>query len=141
MRYMKRLKTLLTLLILTMALNSYSQTVNCACDSIYDFAETLPQYQNGVKGLSEFLMTDIAPILSDCYRKDNVLTTSIYLTLTINKEGKVINVDFNKILASEKCKEELREKIITMTSWTPAKQGNIAVCSKYQLPIGCILWK
>jgi hypothetical protein len=140
-RNMKRLKTILTLLIFATGFSSFGQSVNNECDTIYDFAETLPQYENDVKGLMDYLMTDLAPILSDCYKRDDILTASIYLTLTIDKEGKVIDVEFKRIQASEKCKEELKEKLLNMTCWTPGKQGDVSVCCKYQWPISCINWK
>lgn len=138
---MKRLQTLLTFLIFAAGFFSFSQSVHNDCDTIYDFAESLPQYQNDGKGLMDYLMTDLAPILSDSYTRDNIITASIYLILTIDKKGKVIDVEFKKIHATEKCKEKLKEKLLTMTGWTPGKQGNKAVCSKYKWAIRCINWK
>ncbi|MEZ4911206.1 MAG: hypothetical protein R2774_10135 [Saprospiraceae bacterium] len=138
---MKELKIVLTLFIFATGYSSYGQSVNNECDTIYDFAETLPKYENDIKGLMDYLMADLAPILSDCYKRDDILTASIYLTLTIDKEGKVIDVEFKRIQASEKCKEELKEKLLTMTGWTPGKQGDLAICCKYQWPISCVNWK
>ncbi len=137
---MKRLQTLLTLLIFTTGFSLFGQSAHNDCDTIYDFATTLPHYQNDGKGLMDYLMTDLASILSDCYTRDNIITASIYLILTIDKKGKVIDVEFKRIHATDKCKEELKEKLLTMTGWTPGKQGNKVVCSKYLWPIRCINW-
>jgi hypothetical protein len=128
-------------LIFTTGFYTFGQSVDNECDTIYDFVETLPQYENDVKGLMDYLMTDLAPILSNCYKRDDILSTSIYLILTIDKKGKVIDVEFKRIQASEKCKEELKEKLLHMNGWTPGKHENVAVCCKYQWPISCINWE
>ncbi len=138
---MKGFKTVLTLVVSTLGFSALGQSTDSKCDTIYDYAETLPHYENDIKGLMDYLMTDLAPILSDCYKRDGILTASIYLTMTIDTEGKVIDVEFRRIQASDKCKEELREKLLSMTSWTSGKQGNTPVCCKYQWPISCINWK
>lgn len=140
-RKMNGFKIILTLLIFAIGFSTFGQSVNNKCDTIYDFVETLPQYENNVKGLMDYLMTDLAPVLSDCYTIDGILTASIYLTLTIDKKGKVIDVEFKRIEASEKCKGELRKKLLNMTGWSSGKVGDTAVCSKYQWPISCINWK
>lgn len=129
------------LVLLANVFSTFAQSANNKCDTIYDFAETLPQYENDNKGLMEYLMSNLVPILSNAYSRDGILTTSIYLTLTIDAAGKVIDVEFNRIQGSEKCKEELRENLLKMTGWSPGIHGDIAVCSKYQWPISCIHWK
>ena len=135
------LKTILTLLTFTISFSTFAQSANNKCDTIYDYAETLLQYENGVKGVMNYMISDLTPILSNCYKRGRILTSSIYLILIIDKEGEVIDVEFKRIQASEKCKEELREKLLTMTGWTPGKQEGNPICSKYQWPINCISWK
>ncbi|SFU65416.1 hypothetical protein SAMN05216480_111124 [Pustulibacterium marinum] len=93
---MRRLQTLLTFLIFAAGFPSFGQSVHNDCGTIYDFAATLPQYQNDDKALMDYLITDLDPILSNCYTRDNIISGSIYLILTINKKRKVIDVELKK---------------------------------------------
>ncbi len=137
---LRHLSNILTLLFLTTTLIVNGQTDN-DCDTVYDMVETMPQYENDVRGLMDYMMEDLTPLLFECYKRDSLLTASIYMTLTIDKKGHVIHVEFNRVKATEQCKNELRQKIMTMTGWTPGKQDGIPVCSKYVWPISCINWK
>lgn len=101
----------------------------------------MPVYKNDTKGLADYLNNELIPILSDCYKKDSLLTASIYLTLTINQKGHVIDVKFERINASELCKDKLREKIMSMPEWTAGYIGGKAICCRYLWPISCIKWE
>ncbi len=63
---------------------SFGQTNN-DCDSIYSFVEIMPEYENGTKGLMDYLSKDLIPILTDCTQSDSTLIASLYLTMTIDK--------------------------------------------------------
>jgi len=138
---MKKLTIFLTLMVFTTGSPIFGQSVNRQCDTIFAVAEIMPQYQTGLKGLMDYLMTDLAPILSNCCERDSILITSIYLTLTIDNYGEVTDVDFKRIQATEKCKKELKENLMNMTGWIPGKQGDISVCCKYFWPVRCIKWE
>jgi len=138
---MKQLTTILTLFAWLTGLSVSGQAVNNSCDSIYDFVEIMPHYDKGADGLMEYLKTDLAPVLSTCFQRDSILTASIHVTLAINEQGKVIDVDFLRIQATEKCQEELRQKMMDMSGWTPGKQWGLPVCCNYSWPIRCINWK
>jgi len=131
---------ILTLLGFVTGLSLNAQSVNNQCDTIFDFVETMPKYEDDVKGLMDFVISDLSPILSACYKRDSILTSSISLTLTIDSQGKVIDVEFQRIQASEECKKELRQKLFSMTGWISGKQNEIPICSKYAWPMN-INWK
>ncbi len=88
-----------------------------------------------------YLNDELIPILSDCAKRDRSLVTSMYLTLTINQKGNVIDVDFRRIDASEACKNELSKNLLSMNGWTPGKVSGEYVCTEYHWPISCILWE
>jgi hypothetical protein len=54
---------ILTLLGFVTGLTLNAQSVNKQCDTIYDFVETMPKYEDDVKGLMDFVMSDLTPIL------------------------------------------------------------------------------
>lgn len=137
----ERLKSILTLLTFALCLDVAGQTGNEDCDSIYKYTETFPQYKNDKKDLMEYFRSDLQPILSNCYKRDSSLITNMILQLTIGKTGRVIDLEFKKIHASEKCKKELREKILTMSGWAPAKHQGLPVCSKFSWSIACLRWE
>lgn len=139
----KEIKLILVLLICTVRFSSLGQSSSYKCDSVYNFPEITPKYKNNTEGLMDYLRSDLTPIISNYHSKDKSLSliSRMYLTLTINKEGKVVDVVFIKIHTSEACKKELKEKILTMTGWTPGKHGNSVVCSKFYWSTSCIYWK
>ncbi len=109
---MKRL--LMILFTILTSVTVYGQSSSHECDSIYEFAENMPVYENGIRGLVKYLQSDLMPILVDCNRRDEVITFSIYFSLIINDQRKVVDVEFQRIQASDQCKEELRGKFLTM---------------------------
>ena len=138
---MKQIYSLVLLLAsLSITVNSFSQADN-DCDTIYRFVEIMPEYENGKKGLMNYLNKELIPILANCNNRDTTLIASMHLTLTINKAGQVIDVKFNKINSAGLCKNELRQKLMTMSKWRSGKQGGEPVCCNYSWPISCILWK
>ncbi|MBO0593998.1 hypothetical protein I2486_21570 [Cellulophaga sp. E16_2] len=137
---MKGLTSILTLLGLAMSFLVNGQTANCYCDTIFDLVEIKPQYENDVKGLMKYFISDITPIISNCINRDSTLIASMNLTLTIDKKGQVIDVGFPRIQATEMCKKEITNKILNMDGWTSGQMNGITVCSKYVWPIS-INWK
>lgn len=101
----------------------------------------MPQYDKGAEGLKDYLIKELTPILSDCYKRDSILTASMYLILTIDRQGEVVDIYFTRIQATEKCKEELRQKIMTMKGWSSGQKGGQPVCCHYLWSIGCIKWE
>ena len=115
--------------------------VRNACDSIYTELDQSPEFQNGIKGLLDYLNTDLIPIISRNMKEDKVIVDKLYANVIINRDGNVVDVEFLKLNGSEKCKEELKKKIMTMTGWTPGKMNGQSVCSNYFWVVGCIKWE
>jgi hypothetical protein len=138
---LKGLLIIFTFFIQLWAFNASGQTKYNVCDSIYHFAEKMPHFIDEERGLMHYMNEEIFSILSDCYSRDSILTTSMNLTLTIDNVGQVIDVKFNRIQASESCKKEIRNKMLDMKGWTAGNQDGVPVCCEYILPIGCIYWK
>ncbi len=115
--------------------------VDSDCDSVYNFVDKMPEYENGFSGLSDYLHKELIPILANCIERDSSLIASMYLTLTINKDGNVVDVVFNRINATDQCKSDLKDKMLTMPQWTPGKLEGKPVCCKFPWPISCIMWQ
>jgi hypothetical protein len=111
------------------------------CDTIYHFAEKMAQYPDGEAGLSQYFRKEIAPILSNCIKRDEQIIASLYLLLTIDKKGNVVDAVVKRPQLTAECDEELRKKLLTMNGWIPAQLNKEAVCSYFLFPVGCILWK
>jgi hypothetical protein len=138
---MKHIRNLILVFsFLMISVESFGQIDN-KCDAIYSFVDFMSEYANGIHGLMDYLNKDLILILSDCIQRDSILIASMYLTLTIDNEGKVIDVDFIQINATDQCKSDLKKKILTMPSWTPGKLNGKAVCCKFSWPISCIMWQ
>src|SRR5690606_40596459 len=99
--------------ILMISVESFGQIDN-ECDTIYSFVDSMPNYTDGIAGLMDYLNKELIPILTDCNQRDSTLIASMYLNLTIDKKGNVIDIDFIRINASDQCKNDLKKKILTM---------------------------
>ena len=130
------MKVAFILLFFLIALTSLGQ-----CDSIYDNPQTPSKYTSDTKGLMDYLNKTLVPILGDCMKEDGGIIASLYMKLTIDKSGKVIEVEFIRLQASEKCKNKLREKILTMKGWSAGQMNEKNVCSKINWPISCLKWQ
>ncbi len=125
---------------LLVSLQLFAQTP-VPCDVVCSEPDTLPAYIDGETGLFEFIGQRIVPVVSDCMKNDKAIITSVYITLTINKVGQVVSVDFPKLKASDDCKRKLKTELMRMRGWIPAKYKGKPVCSQYLLPVPCMLWK
>lgn len=132
---LRRQIVILKMIVLMTGLAAYGQTETNECDTIYEFAETMPKYGQEDSELMEYFNKNVVTVLSDCYEREAILISRIYAILTISREGNVIDVEFKKLHATEECREFLKEKILKMKGWTSAKQGNRKVCCRFKLPI------
>jgi hypothetical protein len=138
---MKRIRIyILTIFCVLTGSELFGQTNN-SCDTIYDFVEKMPQYKNDVNGLADYFLKELTPILSDCYKRESILTSSMYLTLTIDQKGRVVDIDFLRIQATDNCKNELIQKIRTMSGWSPGIHNGEPVCCHFNWPVSCIKWE
>ena len=115
------------------------QTPN-KCDSIYDFADQMPQYDKDIQGLIDYLSNDLIPIIGNCMNRDSTLIASMRIILTIDKNGHVIDATFPRPNLTDQCKSDLKKKLLTMTGWKPGLMNGKSVCTHFQWPISCIKW-
>lgn len=130
---------ILIILALFIGLVSFGQ-IN-KCDTIYDFAEQMPQYINDSRGLMDFFNKELIPIISDCMKRDSSLIASLQIVLTIDIYGQVINATFPKPELTDLCKSNLKKKLITMKGWKPGQMSGMKVCTHFYWPISCIKWE
>lgn len=101
----------------------------------------MASYSAGTKGLMDYIVSDIAPVLNQCMANDQEITGSMFIQLSIDDTGKITAVDFKRLNATESCKDALRARVMTMTGWVPAKHNGVNVCAQYTWPISCIKWQ
>lgn len=136
---MKTIYSFLILVLISVSLKA--QTSVAPCDKLVAEPDTMPTYEGGENGLFEYIGERIVPVVSDCMKNEKAIITSVYITLTINKVGQVVSVDFPRLKASDACKSKLRTELMRMKGWSPGKYKGKPVCSQYLLPIPCMLWK
>ncbi len=111
------------------------------CDTIYNTTETMPHYKNETKGLFDYITQELSPVLAECMKHDNNIVSSLQIILTIDRNGKVIDVDFPQNNLSSYCKNKSKEKLMTMQGWTPGYIKGQAICNKFNWPIKCLKWE
>lgn len=111
------------------------------CDTIFNYAEVMPKYINDLKGLSDYFLKELVPIIEGCIKRDKEIIESLQIKLTIDVNGKVIDAIFPKNNLNSQCKEELKKKLLTMTGWTPGRKDGRPVCCNFIWPINCIKWE
>ena len=136
LRHMFKIVTFILLLTVT---KSYGQT--SVCDTVYSNSETMPKYDNEFKGFSDYLTKELVPIIGTCLKQDAAITTSLYIILTIDNNGKVIEATFPRCNLTPLCKVDLEKKLLTMTGWTAGKKDGQPICCKFSWPISCLKWE
>lgn len=109
-----------------------------SCDTIYDSKEIKAHYKKGELELNKFVIKQLLPIIGRCEEKENSTISSLFMYLTIDSKGKIVNVTFTRAKLSETCKAKLKKELLTMKNWQPAMLNNQPVCSIYLLPIHCL---
>ena len=136
---MRHIFKILTFILLLTVTKSYGQTNGC--DTIYNNPETMAQYKNDFKGLSDYLTNELVPIIADCIKRDTEIIASLHIILTIDSNGKVVDATFPKHNLTLLCKDELKKKLLTMNGWTAGQNDGRPVCSKFIWPISCLKWE
>ena len=111
------------------------------CDTIYDFADQMPQFKKDHNDQFDFVSNELAPIISQCMKRDSSLIASLRTIFTIDKQGNVVNVHFEQPALSTQCRKELTTKILSMKGWTPGSQNGKPVCAQAYWPISCLNWQ
>lgn len=135
------MKQLIFLIFLLPVYNNVLSQSNSTCTKIYDGDEVDQEaiYKSGSQSILFDTRKEIYPVFSDCAENGDELITSMRAKLTVDSEGKVIDVVFIRFNASDKCKELVKQKMMSLTGWTPATKDGVNVCSYYYWIISCIL--
>ncbi len=112
-----------------------------SCTDVYSKPEIKPIYDNDYKGLSDYLIKELVPIIGNCIDRDKEIIASLYIVLTIDKNGKVIDAIFPNDNLTKICKGDLKRKLLTMSGWTAGRQKGKPVCSKFDWQIACLRWE
>ncbi|MDO8365576.1 MAG: hypothetical protein Q7T20_02180 [Saprospiraceae bacterium] len=137
------MKHLLKILIYTLLMPvsvSYGQATSY-CDTIYNTFETIPQYDKDFKGLTSYLINELAPIIGDCMERDSTIIASLFIILTIDSQGKVVDAAFSRPNLTAICKTDLKKKLLTMNGWTAGQVNGQPVCRIFNWPIRCLKWE
>ena len=136
---MRHFFKILTIIFLLTVTKSYGQ--NNGCDTVYSYVEVMPKYDNDIKGLSDYLMKELVPIIGDCIKRDTEIISSLYIILTIDSNGIVIDATFPKHNLTLLCKDDLKAKLLTMKGWTAGQKDGQPLCCKFNWPISCLNWE
>jgi hypothetical protein len=118
---------------------SFGQLGNL-CDTIYEKPEKLAQFKNGTDDLMVYTINNLGPILSNYIIEGGNIIESLYIKMTIDLFGKVVEVDFPRLEASQSCKERLKKEILAMENWTPGQVDGKSACTVFVWPIACLKW-
>lgn len=110
------------------------------CEKVYNTVEADPIYKGGMADLMDFFQKQLTPILSKYQKANEDLSAKVILTLTIDIEGKVIDVVLSKHKLPKDCEAEIKEKLLTMTDWKPGVLNGQKVCSRFAWVVSCIKW-
>ena len=104
-------------------------------DEIFSVVEQQPEFIGGVKEMYAFLSKNIK------YPKDaqrNNITGQVFLSMTIDKTGKIKDIKVMKGIGYG-CEEEAMRVVATMPLWIPGKQDNQPVNVQYTMPVNFTL--
>lgn len=136
---MRHFFKILTVIFFLTVTKSYGQS--SGCDTVYSYVEVMPKYEKEVKGLSDYLMKELVSIIGNCIKRDIEIIANLYIILTIDSNGKVIDATFPRHNLTSLCNEDLKAKLLTMTGWTAGQKDGQPVCCKFNWPISCLKWE
>jgi hypothetical protein len=105
------------------------------CNKVYNNPHSLPQYKSGVNDLLDFVHTELAPLMADCSNIDALPSSTLTIQLTIDVNGKVVEIILPKSTLPTSCLDALRQKIIDMEGWKPGQVNGQEVCCKIYYPL------
>lgn len=126
---------IITLLIFSI-FKTYSQS---SVASGKDKVPSSPTFKGGIPGMMNYFRNEIFPIISDETKDVENFPTSLKMTLTIDKKGKVIDIQFINTRMEEDCRNAVAGKLLEMKGWKAAQLNGKAVIGKYNCYIGCLL--
>ena len=110
------------------------------CDSIFKFGEEMPKFIGGDSELLKYNMEKIAPIIGESNKRTGNLISKLNYSLTISKEGEVVE---SEILSKvdEELEKDLKNELNNMPNWIAGKVNGKHECVKIRVPISCIKWE
>lgn len=106
-------------------INSFGQ--ENSCDSVYTIVDEMPSYGKGNEDIVKYLMKNLK------FKKPCRPEELRRLTWTVNKEGKIVDID--TIGFDGQCKTDLIDQLKSFPNWTPGRLKGELVCVKIILPI------
>lgn len=111
------------------------------CNTLSRSVDKAPAYPGGTVALARYMQKELMPVVNECYVKDSVMITRLEMELMIDQKGQVLEVAFSGVSLPTACRERLRQRLLLMKGWDPARRKGVAVCSYYKWSIACILWQ
>lgn len=111
-----------------------------SCETVYQTVDNNPTYDGGMNALMDYFGKYLTPIINKYHKKDEELTAKLTMTITIDVDGKVVDVALSKHKLPTNCVNEIKNELLTMTGWTPGSLNGQKVCCKFSWIISCIKW-
>ncbi len=106
-------------------------------NQVFTFTEQMPSFPGGDKGMHDFLAKNIRYPDAE---KDNGLMGNVYLTFTIERDGKITNIkEARGVKGAPGLTAEAIRVVSLMPNWIPGKQNGKAVRVTYTLPVKFVL--
>jgi protein TonB len=130
------LKSSILLILLLLSSIAFSQEPKeNRTSNIFEFPEVEAEYPGGFPALQKYLMDNLV------YSKDSSLQTQhikMYISFVINADGTVCDVEIDQ--GSNKLFDQMvKNMILEMPKWIPAKQQDHSVRSRCRLPVNICL--
>ena len=97
------------------------------CDSVYTVVDQMPTYGKEPEDLVRYLRSNLK------FKKPCRPEELRRLTWTINREGKIVQIDL--VGLEGECREQIVEQLKSLPSWVPGRLNGKLVCVKMVLPI------
>lgn len=111
------------------------------CDTVYRNTQYPASYAAGQDSLQKFVFRDLTNVIVRCKEEGEDPPTKLFIELTIDYTGTVVDVHFRKPALSHRCEMMLCNKLIGMKGWKPARHNDKEVCSIFIIPVNCIKWQ
>ena len=126
--------------LLTLSFITQLKAQDSACDTVYTFLSLTKQATSDVS-FSSITNQWIVPPLTELKNEYQIYITSLRLTFIIDKEGKIVQVEFLRNNIPEPYRQKIIDNLIQNTQWQPAEIDGNPVCSELLFPIQCLLWR
>ncbi len=107
-----------------------------AQDTIYMFAEVMPEFPGGMSKLFQMVGSTLK---YPKYALDNDIAGKVYMSFVITKEGNVSNIKIIKGVHELLDKEAMRVVKLIPNNWTPGRVDDSPVNVNFLLPINFAL--